>query len=188
MTNNGTRTFATVRTKIVSPIGPQGTGEGEKEGSSVPDAGARSGASALTGHREGGRPMPQGQRAIGILTLCAAFLLGGCSNVAVRTVRFPEVQTYPPTYPDIVEVLRTSPVRPHAQLGEVYVEPEGNASPDKIAAGLQKGAAPLGADAVVIVADRALKMGALVETSWEKRSLLPTPDHVVVGVAIRYLQ
>jgi hypothetical protein len=38
------------------------------------------------------------------------------------------------------------------------------------------------------VADRTLKMGALVETSWEKRDLLPTPDRVVVGVAIRYLQ
>ncbi|MBS1214498.1 MAG: hypothetical protein H6R26_3115 [Proteobacteria bacterium] len=119
--------------------------------------------------------------ALGLLTV-------GCSSVAVRTVRFPEVQAYPATYPDIIEVLRAEPMRPHARLGEVYVEPEGDASADEIAAGLQKGAAPLGADAVVIVSDRALKMGALVETSWEKRSLLPTPDHVVVGVAIRYLQ
>jgi len=53
---------------------------------------------------------------------------------------------------------------------------------------VDQGAAPLGADAVVIVANRTLKMGALVETSWEKRDLLPTPDRVVVGVAIRYLQ
>ena len=119
--------------------------------------------------------------ALGLLTV-------GCSSVAVRTVRFPEVQAYPATYPDIIEVLRAEPMRPHARLGEVYVEPESDASADEIAAGLQKGAAPLGADAVVIVSDRALKMGALVETSWEKRSLLPTPDHVVVGVAIRYLQ
>ncbi len=29
---------------------------------------------------------------------------------------------------------------------------------------------------------------APVETSWEKRDLLPTPDRVVVGVAIRFLQ
>jgi len=27
-----------------------------------------------------------------------------------------------------------------------------------------------------------------IETAWEKRDLLPTPDRVVVGVAIRYLQ
>lgn len=122
--------------------------------------------------------------------LCTALgpLTVGCSSVAVRTVRFAEVQAYPPTYPDIVEVLRTEPIRPHARLGEVYVEPEGNASADAIAAGLKKGAAPLGADAVVIVSDRALKMGALVETSWTKREMLPTPDHVIVGVAIRYLQ
>ena len=132
--------------------------------------------------------MRERQRVIGILTLCVALLSAGCSSVAVRTVPFTEVQTYPATYPDLVEVLRAAPMRPHARLGEVYVEPEGNASADQIAAGLQKGAAPLGADAVVIVADRTLKMGALVETSWEKRSLMPTPDHVVVGVAIRYLQ
>jgi len=128
------------------------------------------------------------QRVIAILALCAALLSAGCSSVAVRTVRFTEVQAYPPTYPDLVEVLRAAPMRPHARLGEIYVEPEGDASADAIAAGLQKGAAPLGADAVVIVADRTLKMGALVETSWEKRDLLPTPDRVVVGVAIRYLQ
>jgi len=132
--------------------------------------------------------MPKRQRAVGILTLCAVILLAGCSSVAVRTVPFSEAQKYPPTYPDLVEVLRAEPMRPHARLGEVYVEPEGNASADQIAAGLQKGAAPLGADAVVIVSDRTLKMGALVETSWEKRDLLPTPEHVVIGVAIRYLR
>ena len=128
-------------------------------------------------------------KSIVLVALCLTLsFLAGCSGVAVRTVRFTEVQTYPPTLPDIVAVLRAAPVRPHARLGEVYVEPEGDASADAIAAGLQKGAAPLGADAVVIVADRTLKMGALVETSWEKRDLLPTPDRVVVGVAIRYLQ
>lgn len=132
--------------------------------------------------------MTERQRVFGILALCVVLLSSGCGSVAVRTVRFTEVQAYPPTYPDIVQVLRAEPMRPHARLGEIYVEPEGDASADAIAAGLQKGAAPLGADAVVIVSDRTLKMGALVETSWVKRDLLPTPDRVVVGVAIRYLQ
>jgi len=124
-----------------------------------------------------------------LLTLCVALsLLAGCSNVAVRTVPFTDVQAYPPTYPDIIAVLRAEPARPHVRLGEVYVEPKGDASAEAIEAGLRKGAAPLGADAVVIVSDQTLKMGALVETSWVKRDLLPTPDRVVVGVAIRYLQ
>ena len=132
--------------------------------------------------------MPERQRAIGILILCAALLAAGCSSVAVKTVRFTETPAYPATFPDIVQVLRGEPARPHVRLGEVYVEPEGDASAEVIEAGLQQGAAPLGADAVVIAADRTLKMGALVETSWAKRDLLPTPDRVVVGVAIRYLQ
>jgi len=128
-------------------------------------------------------------RPIVLLVSCLALsLVTGCSSVAVRTVRFTEVPPFPPTYPDIVQVLRAEPARPHARLGEVYVEPEGDASVEAIEAGLQKGAAPLGADAVVIVADRTQKMGALVETSWVKREALPTPDRVVVGVAIRYLQ
>jgi hypothetical protein len=128
-------------------------------------------------------------RPIVLLVSCLALsLVTGCSSVAVRTVRFTEVPPVPPTYPDIVQVLRAEPARPHARLGEVYVEPEGDASVEAIEAGLQKGAAPLGADAVVIVADRTQKMGALVETSWVKREALPTPDRVVVGVAIRYLQ
>ena len=122
------------------------------------------------------------------MSCLALSLVTGCSSVAVRTVRFTEVPPYPPTYADIVQVLRAEPARPHARLGEVYVEPEGDASAETIEAGLQKGAAPLGADAVVIVADRTQKMGALVETSWVKREALPTPDRVVVGVAIRYLQ
>lgn len=123
------------------------------------------------------------------LTLCVALsLLVGCGSAAAKTVRFGETTTYPPTFPDLVQVLRAEPARPHVRLGEVYVEPEGDASVEAIEAGLQKGAAPLGADAVVIVADRTLKMGALVEASWVKRDVLPTPDRVVVGVAIRYLQ
>ena len=132
--------------------------------------------------------MSERQRVIGIAMLCAVLMLVGCSSVAVRTVRFTEVQAYPSAPPDIIQVLRAEPMRLHVRLGEVYVEPEGDASADKIEAGLQEGAAPLGADAVVIVADRTLKMGAIVETSWVKRDLLPTPDRVVVGVAIRYLQ
>ncbi len=115
-------------------------------------------------------------------------LLAGCSSVAVRTVPFTGVPTYPPTYPDIVEVLRTAPMRPHDQLGEVYIEPEGNASVEAIEAGLQKGAAPLGADAVVIVSDRTGQIGGILETSWVKRELLPTPDRAIVGIAIRYLK
>jgi hypothetical protein len=39
-----------------------------------------------------------------------------------------------------------------------------------------------------VLADRTLTMGALVETSWEKRDLLPTPDRAIMGVAVRYLQ
>jgi len=133
--------------------------------------------------------MTRHPRPIVLLALCLTLsLLTGCNSVATKTVRFTETPVYPPTFPDIIQVLRAEPARPHVRLGEVYVEPEGDASPEAIEAGLQKGAAPLGADAVVIVADRTLKMGALVETSWEKRDLLPTPDRVVVGVAIRYLQ
>jgi len=126
-----------------------------------------------------------------LLTLCCGlFVFAGCSSVAVRTIPYPEVQRFPPTMPDLVGVMTQAPQRPHDQLGEVVVEPEGHPSIDKIYAALQEGAAPLGADAVVIVSDKSGQIGGIIPASgrWLKRELTPTPHEAVVGVAIRYLK
>ena len=129
-----------------------------------------------------------------VLVTLAAFvglsLLAGCSAfnpVSIKVVRFNEVPPYPPTEPGIVAILHQEPSRPHARLAEIYAEPQGSTAPSAIQEKFQEAGATLGADAVVIVADRQLVMGAIVTTTWAEKHILATPDHVIVGIAIRYL-
>ena len=129
-----------------------------------------------------------------VLLSVAAFvglsLLGACSTlnpVSIKVVRFNEVAQYPPTEPGIVAILHQEPSRPHARLAEIYAEPQGSPAPSAIQEKFQEAGAILGADAVVIVADRRLIMSAIVTTTWVQQHVLTTPDHVIVGVAIRYL-
>ena len=117
-------------------------------------------------------------------------LLSGCSAlnpVSIKIVPLGGAPQYPPTEPGIVAILHQEPSRPHAALGEIYAEPQGSPKPSAIAEKLREAGAQLGADAVVIVADRQLVMGAIVTTTWAEKHILATPDHVIVGVAIRYL-
>jgi hypothetical protein len=125
-----------------------------------------------------------------LATLLALWLLAGCSTfnpVSIKVVPLGGAPQYPPTEPDIVAILHQEPSRPHAALAEIYAEPQGSPKPSAIADKLREAGAKLGADAVVIVADRQLVMGAIVTTTFAEQHILATPDHVIVGIAIRYL-
>ncbi len=120
----------------------------------------------------------------------ALWLLAGCSTlnpVSIKVVPLGGAPQYPPTEPGIVAILHQEPSRPHAAIAEIYAEPQGSPKPSEIADKLREAGAKLGADAVVIVADRQLVMGAIVTTTVAEQHILATPDHVIVGVAIRYL-
>ncbi len=120
----------------------------------------------------------------------ALWLLAGCSTlnpVSIKVVPLGGAPQYPPTEPGIVAILHQEPSRPHAAIAEIYAEPQGSPKPSEIADKLREAGAKLGADAVVIVADRQLVMGAIVTTTLAEQHILATPDHVIVGVAIRYL-
>ncbi len=130
-----------------------------------------------------------------VLRTLAAFLalsmLAGCSTlnpVSIRVVPLGGAPPYPPIDdPSIVAILHQQPSRPHAAIAEIYAEPQGSPKPSAIAEKLREAGAKLGADAVVIVADRRLVMGEIATTTWAEQHILATPDHVIVGVAIRYL-
>ncbi len=133
-------------------------------------------------------------RSAHVLPTLAAFLalslLAGCSTlnpVSIRVVPLGGAPPYPPTEPGIVAILHQEPSRPHAAITEIYAEPQGTPKASAIADKLREAGAKLGADAVVIVADRQLVMGAIVTTTLAEQHILATPDHVIVGVAIRYL-
>ena len=127
------------------------------------------------------------QALIPLATFVCLALLSGCSPVSIKVVRLGGAPPYPATEPGIVAILHQQPSRPHAAIAEIYAEPQGSPKASAIDEKFREAGANLGADAVVIVADRQLVMGAVVTTTWAEKHILATPDHVIVGVAIRYL-
>ena len=119
---------------------------------------------------------------LGVLTLS----LTGCNTVSVTTKQYLGVPFYAPTDPTSVQVLQAPPTQPNVRLGEVVVEPQGSPTTQEITAKLQAAAAKMGANAVVIVADQTMVMGAIVTGPWWGRSIAPETGRVIVGVAIRY--
>ena len=131
------------------------------------------------------------KRQIRWLISCAALTgllaVTGCNTVSTSSRQYPGGPTYPPTDPLQVQILRAAPTRPHVQLGQVQAEPSSDSvGAAKIEQALQKAAAKMGADAVVIVADRTQAMGAIVTGPLWARSVDTITGRVIIGVAIHY--
>ena len=122
------------------------------------------------------------------VAVAALFAVTGCqTGVSVSHTQAIGVPTFPPSDPAQVVILHTEPTRPHVRLGEVQVEPASDKTPvADIEGALRSEAAKLGADAVVIVADRMQITGAYVMGPWWGRSVDTVQGRVIVGVAIKY--
>ena len=119
-----------------------------------------------------------------IVAAAAMAALGGCNQVVATSDRFVGVPAYPPSVPANVEVLRKMPDKAFVKLGEVFIEPQsGNPPEDKIVATLQKEAAAMGADAVVIVLDRITQSGTMYMGGGDFQTQY---GHAVRAVAIKY--
>lgn len=124
---------------------------------------------------------------LGLLAAATLLVTTGCNTVSISSLQYLGEPNYPPTDPNTVEILRVAPTRSNVRLGEVTAEPSSDSVPvSKIEATLQKAAAKMGANAVVIVSDRTQITGAFVTGPWYGRSLQETTGRVIVGVAIRY--
>ena len=121
-----------------------------------------------------------------LVVLAVMSILAGCSYVSTETRHYLGVGSYPPTDPSRVEILRSEPQRHHERLGEVILEPEGDPSLAEMEARMRQGAAKLGADAVVIVADKTRLMGSYLAGPWWGREVYAQYGRVIVGVAIKY--
>jgi hypothetical protein len=131
------------------------------------------------------------KRQINWLISCAALtglmVVTGCNTVSISSRQYLGGPTYPPTEPAQVQILRMEPTRPNVQLGQVQAEPSSDSVDNtKIEQALQKAAAKMGANAVVIVADRTQYMGATVTGPLWARSVNQITGRVIVGVAIHY--
>ena len=122
-----------------------------------------------------------------ITALTLLCVLTGCNTVSTSSHQFLGGPTYPPTDPAQVQILRTEPTQPHVQLGQVQAEPSSSSvSNAEIEQALQKVAAKMGADAVVVVQDTTQVTGAYVTGPLWARSVTRVSGRVIVGVAIKY--
>jgi len=96
---------------------------------------------------------------------------------------YPDAPRFSPNYPGNVELLRGDPRREHIRLGEVWVRPSPMADRYYVEGILREKAAAMGADALVIVADRYFRERAFY-SYWSPRRTVY--DRQIVGIAIRY--
>jgi hypothetical protein len=122
-----------------------------------------------------------------VILVLALLLLAGCSTGKVESKLYPGVPLYAPINPKNVEILRSAPSRPYQQMGEIHIQPHDNPSQKEIFKKFKKAAAKMGADAVILVADKSMLTGGPVaDPKWWNGELNPGSDKNIVGIAIWY--
>jgi len=96
---------------------------------------------------------------------------------------YPDTPRFAPTNPGAVELLRHETRRAHIRLGEVWIRPDPGMSRGYVEGILREKAARMGADALVIVADKYFREG-VVYNYWGGRAVVY--ERQIVGVAIHY--
>lgn len=96
---------------------------------------------------------------------------------------YPGTPRFSPTHPADVDLLRREPRREHIRLGEVWIRPDFGMDRYDVEGILRENAARMGADALVIVADRFFREG-VVFNYW--RGPRPVYERHIVGIAIRF--
>jgi len=96
---------------------------------------------------------------------------------------YPQTPRFAPTSPAEVQLLRGEPKRDHIRLGEVWIRPSRHADRYWVEDTLREKAAAMGADALVIVADRYFRGHAVYNYWYGPRRVY---RRQIVGIAIRY--
>jgi hypothetical protein len=122
------------------------------------------------------------------VAVVALFAVIGCRSDSTSSSKDTGVPIYAPSDPARVQVLWASPDPPSVRLGEITVVATSNSktSSVQIKKKLREAAAKMGADAVVIVSDRAGISGGVVTGTSYGRTTQQTSTPVVVGVALKY--
>jgi hypothetical protein len=96
---------------------------------------------------------------------------------------YPDAPRFAPTNPPSVDLLRREPRREHIRLGEVWIRPSYGMGRFYVEGILREKAAAMGADALVIVADRYFR-DHIVYNYW--RGPMRVQERHIVGIAIRF--
>lgn len=128
------------------------------------------------------------KRTLAAAAWAATLTLAACASIDVNTIPYVGVQTYAPTNPAQVTILRTEPTRPHIRLGEISATVSVDPAPPiaDIEAKIQSQAAELGADAAVIVVDRVQAIGVMATGPWWGRDVDTITGRKLIAVAIKY--
>ena len=118
------------------------------------------------------------------LVLGVIFLISCMPQVYVNY--YPGFHRFPPTDPSSVELLRHEPGRRHIRFAEVSIEQTPDLSPYYVEQRLREKAAAIGAQALVIVVDNALRRGTVMWRDWSPRRVYRERERIIVGVAIRF--
>jgi hypothetical protein len=124
-----------------------------------------------------------------LLILAFAFLgfLAGCGTVKVDVRQYAGIPYYVATDVEGVAILRQPPTGTCERLADIYVQPKGTPTQFQIFLRLKMAASEMGANAVVLVADKAkLTGGPVADPPWWGRQLPTESDRTIVGVAIWY--
>jgi len=122
------------------------------------------------------------------LRVSAALLLAlaGCSGVDTSSFKLIGAPDLPPTDPVTVQILEHPPLRPFVRLGRIRAEPQGDAGNAAIEAALQKEAARMGADAVIVGFQGERRIGAEISGFAGDAEIQPEMGRVVIGTAIHF--
>ena len=96
---------------------------------------------------------------------------------------YPHAPHFAPTDPARVDLLRREPRRDNVRLGEVWIRPTWDMDRFYVEGVLREKAARMGADALVIVADRYFREGTAFSYWRGPRAI---NERQIVGIAIRY--
>lgn len=122
-------------------------------------------------------------KSLSVLCLVAFVLLVASCYRPYGYRIYPETPRFAPTDPTAVNLLRRQPRRDHIQLGEVWIRPSYRMDRFYVEGVLREKAAAMGADALVIVADRYFREGVVFNYWHGPRAVY---ERHIVGIAIRY--
>jgi len=118
------------------------------------------------------------------ILLMTVLLIGAISCYRPYGYHFyPRTPQFAPNHPADVDLLRREPRRDHVRLGEVWIRPSRHMGRYDVEGILREKAAVMGADALVIVADRYFRDGVAFSYWHGPRSVY---RRQIVGIAIRY--
>lgn len=122
------------------------------------------------------RKSPKKLPVAGTLLIVSALALAGCAQGPALRVQTVAQQSYPPSA--LVETLRAAPSRPYIVIARIHGQAPAGTPPAQVLAAIQRKAAALGADAVILQ-DRSQQTAATLQFNPAGGNYQNTPAQII---------